>query len=245
MKVLLTLAYLVLVGLSIFLGMRQQKYQIQQIGGGSYSTLWNYLWGLIVLVVIFAQFWLLTGIFPILLILLLIAASAVGAIIYIFIGAIARFTLEEKKRKIGALGVIWGAQNPILGCTFGAFSFLILLVIVIGSLWTFWSHSYGDPKALLWIAFFQFVLPQIVFIPFFSILLWPVVTSEYLDDDLRNSYLAGGFSAIFYRAIYLLFPLWLFKKEIVGVFQLDLPPFWVLLSIPLLLFIFGSLVMLP
>jgi hypothetical protein len=44
--------------------------------------------------------------------------------------------------------------------------------------------------------------------------IWPMITSESLDDDVRNSYLAGQFSSVLYRTVYFLFPVWLFQEEI-------------------------------
>ncbi len=90
------------------------------------------------------------------------------------------------------------------------------------------------------IALFHFVLPQLFRIPILLLMSWPSVTSEYLDDDLRNSHLADAFSNIIYQTIFLLFPFWLFKQEI-NAFQWPLPPFWILLSIPLFVFIIGGL----
>ena len=119
---------------------------------------------------------------------------------------------------------------------------------MIGVLWVFWRHPVGDPKAVVLIALFHFVLFQAAAIPALILMQWPIVTSQYVDDDIRNSYLAQQLSRIFYSTIYLLFPLWLFKQDIHIAYPhfpvpADLTHFWILLSIPIFLFLAGGVLL--
>lgn len=244
MKLVYTLLFLLFAALNFYLGSKQQQFALEEAKGRPRAALLVYVIRLLHLTNLFFQFWILTGIFPFFLILLLTAAQAFGTIIYILLGAISGFTLEDNKRKINVLSVIWGAQNPVLACTFLITVMIAVVSSYVGSLWAFWKYNIGDPRAVVLIAFFHFVLPQLVTIPFSIASAWPIVTSEYLDDDYRNSHLAAAFSGIMYQTISLLFPVWLFKQEINDAFQniqSSIPPFWVLLSIPLMLFILGSL----
>lgn len=138
-----------------------------------------------------------------------------------------------------------GQQKPVFGCIGSALSSLVFLASTVCALWVFWHHPRGDADAKVLIAFFQFVLPQIALIPVSILLLWPTMTSEYIDDELRNAQLANGFARILSNTLLLVFPLWLLRPEVASYFAhkgWPVPPFWLPLSLPILLFIVGSLV---
>lgn len=245
-KFLFTLVYLVLAGVEFWLGNRLMKLETEQIRGTKSGSGSPFLLPVGMLLVSFAEFWALTRIFPFHLVLILIGALALGNFLYFVTGSITGFTLAEKQQKMGALSVIWGASQPMPACIAVALILLARLIGIIGVLWAFWTHPVGDPRAIVLIAFFHFVVVQALAIPGLIVMQWPMVTSEFLDDDIRNSYLAQQFSRIIYSTIYLLFPLWLFKQDIRLAFPsihlpaTDLPHFWILLSIPLLLFLGGG-----
>jgi hypothetical protein len=247
MKFLFTLLYLVLAGVEVKLVNKVQGLQMGRIQGTQRGVTGSFLFGVGLVFISFAEFWALTRIFPFTLVLILIAVSVLGLLIYFVTGSIASFTLPEKQQKIGALSVIWGASQPWPVLVALILMFLARVVAIIGALWVFWTHPVGDPRAVVLIALFHFVLVQAVGIPGLIVMSWPMVTSEYLDDDVRNSYLAQQFSQVIYGTIYLLFPLWLFKQDIQVAFphfplpSTDLPHFWILLSIPLLLFLAGGI----
>jgi hypothetical protein len=240
MKLLYTFIFLCITALILYVSAKSQKLQIEQIRGGRRGIVGTFLLSVASLFLTFLQFLVLTGVFPFYLILGLIGAYVLATVINLLIGAIAGFSLPEKRNKIGALTVIWGAQKPMLGCGFIVLCLVILLVSWVGSLWVFWRYPIGSPYARVLVALLQFTLPQLIMIPSTLALAWPTVTSEYLDDDLRNSYLTTSFTGIIYSTIYLLFPIWIFKEEVTSVLGWALPPFWVLLSIPILLFLLGG-----
>jgi hypothetical protein len=174
----------------------------------------------------FAVFALLTHVVPFYLILMLVAAMLLGGMLHLLIGAIAGFSLEETKQKIGALNVIWTAQRPAGGCALVVVALVYSVVSWVASLWVFWRRPIGDPSVAGWIALYQFFLPQFIFTPLMIAANWPTVTSEFIDDDLRNSYLTTSFSRIIYSTVCLVYPVWLFQDQFGFVLGRWLPPFW-------------------
>jgi uncharacterized integral membrane protein len=243
MKLLYTFGYLLCSVITLYLASRQQAAAFGELKEGSQVSQKKYYFlTLLILIVGFLQFWLLTRFWSFPLVIVLILAYSSGYLIYTVIGAVTGFALPEKRKKISALTLIWNAQNPLTACVLLIFGVLLFFVETIGSIWVFWTNPMGSPLAIVQLAFLNFVLPQVVFIPFLIILAWPIVTSAYLDDDYRNSHIAGTFSFIIYSTIYLLFPIWLFQNEIFEIYGWSLPPAWILLSIPLVIFIVGSII---
>jgi|GEM_PF-4403476 len=241
MKLLCTVGFLILVFANLIISGKMNQAIVDRFKSGMPLTASLMIYRFASFLLVFFQFWILTGVFPVYLVLLLMGASTLGLITYKLLGAISGFTLEENQRKIGALNTIWGVnQTRSVACSVLLGSLLVVSAGAILSLVMFWKYPIGDARAIGLIALFHFVMPQLLRIPLLLIISWPTVTSEYLDDDLRNSYLADSFSNIIYQTIFLLFPFWLFKHEFTQV-EWSLPPFWVLLSIPLFGFIIGGL----
>src|SRR5439155_25003794 len=117
------------------------------------------------LLLIFIQFWCLTGIFPYYVILALVGASFIGVMIHNLIGAFAGFGIEEKKSRINILALTFGAQRAAQrkaeakAVLIGAF--VLLIAVSVGSLYKFWKLPVGSGEAVAWIAFFLFIIPQI------------------------------------------------------------------------------------
>jgi hypothetical protein len=241
MKFVCTIGYLLLVALQSFLITKQQKFQIAWLKGMRPKRFVNSLLVLVVFLISFVQFWLLARVFPVPLIALLLGASILAMGINSMIGAVVGFTLEEKQEKIAALSIIWAIQRPVFNCLFMAVAILLMFTSAFGSLWEFWSHPIGDAHAKVWIAIFQFLLPQVFEIPYQVALTWPVVTSEFIDDDVRNASLASSFSKIISQTLFLFFPLWIVRNEIQGVLGWAAPHLWILLCVPLLVFMVGNL----
>jgi len=241
MKFACSVAYLVLTVLEIYLGSKTQQFRMEELGGGRHKGLAASSIWVVTFITPFIRFWLLTRIFPLPLIALLMVASLAANGIHSAIGSVVGFSLEEKKEKIAALPFIWGVQHGMRGCAMVVGATLLAMTAMVGSLWEFWTHPIGDPHAKVWIATLQFLLPQIGMIPFSISLLWPVVTSEFMDDDLRNSYLAASFSAILSQTLFLFFPVWVVRNEIPLVFGHSIPHLWMILTLPLIVFMLGGL----
>jgi hypothetical protein len=239
MKLLSTLAFLVAFALNLFLGTKQNKRTFQKIRSRNTGIV-SYTYAMISLILIFVQFWCLTGIIPYYVILLLIVASFAAVLAHNLIGAMAGFGLKQKQTKINILSVVLFAQLKAAGVAvlFGA---LVMVVVVLaGSLYKFWRLPMGSPEAVCWIAFFLFIIPQIfsILANFITI---PILTSEFVDSDVRNYFLSTQFSAVIYSTAALIFPVWIFNQSKGSVFPW-MPPGWLILSTPLLIFLICYLV---
>ena len=89
-------------------------------------------------------------------------------------------------------------------------------------------------------ALFMFVIPALVIFPASLATGWSAATSPYLDDDVRTYQLISSLSLILRNMVYWLFPVWLFRAEFSTRFP-NLPPFWVLVSLPMVWFLVTGL----
>ena len=186
MKLLSTVAFVLLVAARSYLGYIQQRWALETIRGRRRNSFLLFLFLVLTLLLDFAAFGVLTHRVPYYLILALLAASLLTTILNLLIGAIAGFGVEDSRRKIGALWIIAGAGHPGSSCAAVIATFIYLAVSWLGSLWVFWTRPIGDPNAAGWIAFYQFFLPQLILVPLGVAMMWPVVTSEFIDDDVRK-----------------------------------------------------------
>jgi hypothetical protein len=237
MKFLCTIAFLLAFAFGIYVGYLKHQRTLKNIHGKTKGIV-TYVLSTTILVIGFIQFWLLTGIFPYYVILFLIGASLIGMLIYNFIGAIAGFSLQQQKVQI--LGLVWGVQRPMTGCVLITSSVLTVGTIVFGSLYIYWKMPVRAPEAVGWIAFFLFILPHVVGTLNDLALSSPMMTSEFVDEDVRNSLISARFSSIIYSIVALVFPVWIFEEQIGKTFGW-LPSYGLLLSIPLLLFLVGGI----
>jgi len=225
-----------------YLSIKQQK--VIERSEKRYQFISNILTYLNILTT-FAQFWLLTRIFPLNLLIIFLSANLLVLIIILLIGAITGFGLPEKQEKIEMLTLLWLVEKKQYGCLLQSLLVLTSLNIIIAPLWVFWSYPIADPKAVVLIAFFQFTVVQILVAILTIITNWSLITSPYIDDDIRNQKLTTGFAGIILVTIYMLFPVWIFEGNLAVVQDIlgfKLPGIWFLISIPIVLFIFGSLV---
>lgn len=245
MKLLASLGFLLVFGLSWWVSQKRTNSYLLNIEKGE-SVAKNFLFSFLSILLAFVGFWILTGIFSAPLILILGGILLVSFLFQYLIRAIVGLTLPEKIKKINVLmqmrsfepGFKQGLEGQNLYATWIILAIVLLNVLIslTGSLWVYWQYPLGDPKARVLIALFQFTLPTLIGMALQLMLIWPAITSEFVDDDLRNFHLSTGFSNILYLTTYLLFPLWIFRNDI-ALFSITLPPFWLLLSIPLMLFL--------
>ena len=232
------------VGVAI-LTSRQQKLHLSGIQQGKRAKFLPFLISLGQIVLMFGMFWALTGFFSYRLIVLIAALLLLNVVVYQLIGAISGFTLEENIQKINALSIILAAEQRTLSCLYLAASSLSDLIAAVGAVVIFWMYPTGHPTAVMLIAVALFAVPQVVQIPAAIVATWPIITSEYIDNDLRDSYLVKSFAGLFLNAVYLLFPLWLLAGPAQQFFQsrhLAAPQPAVILVIPILVFLLGAVV---
>lgn len=244
MKFILSIIFLLVSAARIYIINRQTNRELNNPEENPAAPLYLVI-NLANMILLFFGFWVLTRDFSLILIVYLSASLAFAYLIHVFIGAIAGFNLQDVKRKIRILLLV---RNMEVGIQFGlkgkyniglllmfALLVVIFIVSIVGSLWVFWSNPIGSSNARVWIALFQFTLPALSGAMAVAWIYFPSVASEDVDDDFRNFYLSWGFSSFLFLTILLLFPLWIFQSELSSVFGV-LPPFWILLSAPILIF---------
>lgn len=203
----------------------------------------SFLVNLATLLLIFAAFWSLTGLFPWRLMAVLSAGAMLGSLIVVITGAAAGFGLPERQEKILALSLIWGSQRKVFGCITMLVGIFLLFASTIGSLRAYFAHPRGAPEAGAAIAFYTFTLMAIMSAPLTMAGVWPVVTSAYLDDDCRNSYMANSVSSVMWMSVYLLLPFLFYESQAAAAlarYHIAEPPLWVVLAIPAALLLLGS-----
>lgn len=241
MRILAALAFLIVIGATLWLSQQLMVRLLRNLGRGKREWLGNFLIGTTTLVLQFVAFWLLTGRFPGFLVLLLVAGSLVSVLIHEMLGAIGGFGLQETKEKVSALGAIWGARNAVAGCILSVIGLIYLVVQTVGSLWIFFSHPRGSDIAVGWIALLLFIGPRLVHFPVQMAAVWPVVTSEFVDNDVRNTYLSSQFVSMINFTIICVYPFILFREPMAAAVG-QVPPLWLLLSIPVFLFLLLGLI---
>jgi hypothetical protein len=245
MKLLNTIFYFIFFIIFFYLAGKYQKLEREEKGNESKTQVLKYILSSLSFITSFTLFWILTRVFPLKLVLIILFANILILIITLIIGAVTGFSLPENQEKISTLSLLWTVQKTKMSCLIMLGLFLIGLFSFFAPLWIYWVHPIGDPKTLVIIALLLFTLPHLCSVAFSILRNWSLITSPYIDDDIRNSTLTSGFLSIITSTFYLLFPIWLFDghlAEVQNIIGFSLPDFWILISIPILFFIFGSVI---
>ena len=246
LKLFLTLAFLACIAVNAYINRLALKRTAADIIEDNLGALRQLSFQIASLLIIFTGFWVLTNILPLTLVMFLIAVVILGRIFQVLFGAIAGFSLSETKRKIRFLvlvrNITANIEKPtdarLLRITFNTFTWTVTIAGIVVPLWVFWIYPFQDATAKVWIAFAVFTLPALSATVFAAFLFVPTVSSEDIDDDVRNFYLSEGLSSILQGTVLLLFPLWVLHEEGNLVFE-TLPTFWITLSVPMLAFVLG------
>jgi len=236
MKIVAALGYLLVVGANLWLSQRLMLRFVRNLGRGQRESIVMFLTGTVIMLLQFVSFWLLTGLFPTYLVLLLIGGSVVAALIHETLGAIGGFGLPETKEKVTALQAIWSARNKVAGVAMMAVGLLFTVGQTVGTLWIYFAHPRGSNAAVGWIALLLFIAPRLVFPPFELAALWPIITSEFIDNDVRNSNLSVQFIKMLNATIIFVYPFMLFREPMAAAVG-QVPPLWLLFSIPVFFFV--------
>lgn len=178
--------------------------------------------------------------FPIITLLVLVILSIIISVLWTTIAeSIIGLALDEKKEKISILKILilfqdyylqpW--KNKIL-----PFFGLSLFLMWISSIILFWTYPLYDYQFIQLSAITTFILPIIVsyFIQIFST--FPLMTSPYLDDDLRNDLLTQGLPGALITVIWLALPLWPTRDLVFTINKIEYTSYLIILLIPLILF---------
>lgn len=243
MKILNTFLYLLLLFPLFYFSGKSQAIQKEGKVGAKGQVL-NSLLTYLHLITEFGQFWVLTRVFPWGFIAMIFGFKIVALLVTNLIGAISGFSLPENKEKIAALTVLkmFESNTP---CLLAIVSFSYLILLQLAPLVVYWTYEQGTNTSIVLIALFMFTLPRILGDILNIFLNWSLTISPFVDDDLRNAKLTAGFSSMITSSIYLLFPIWLFNGNlelVQGILGFQLPNFWILISIPIVIFILGTLI---
>lgn len=241
---LVILCSVLLLALLIGLGIARNKIVIKLIGGSRSAAYKATGIDFMIYGVLCAEYWLLTGSAPTAFLLLALPITLVSIAFQQIIRGLLGINTREKLQKIGTLGVLLLSGYPKLLKAHQAFSAFALFGGWVGALWVFCTHGRYDPSGQVYIAVFLFVVLWVTGFCWTIINSIPVMTDQYIDQDLRNAHLLTNFDMAVSVAAFLLFPILLFNEDFTGILLalgLSRVPLWVLLAAPILGFLFGAL----
>ena len=245
MKIVYTLLFIVVSALLIYLGNKLIRISLVQIQNRRTSFIKTTSISALIMALFFTQFCLLTQTaFPFFILLLLFAATLIGLLLNEIIGAVAGVAIKETRQKVNIMYTATSFQQTLNAPS----KYWIMLAASlflfggwIAALVVFWSNPLGSTNVLIWAAIFIFVTPQITNIINNLNTLAPIVSSEYIDDDLRNSNLTASFSGIVSSTIYFIFPFFILNS-LSSEKMSWMPPYWTIVLIPLAFFVFFGII---
>src|SRR5579859_629180 len=190
-------------------------------------------------VILFAQFYLLTGIFPT---LLLIAFAIVNVITtggLFFLRA--RFGLDtpDTTRKTKTLSFIFGLTSPQPVKVLLIALSLLFLLWPIGVLWLYFANPEPNPDVVARLAIFHFFIPSCLTQVTLPLTAWYLMTSPDIDDDPRVDNFLGLTAVSVINTVFALYPVYLIVHS--GAVAQAAISVGILLSVPVLLYIAGCL----
>ncbi|HEX8168995.1 MAG TPA: hypothetical protein VF824_00470 [Thermoanaerobaculia bacterium] len=213
-KIFHTLLFFCFVAALSKLTLKQQQITTRVIQSGRQRGATRFLLAVGMSLLSLAIFWSLTGLISLVGVGALIVLSVIGHLLYQIAGAISGFTLPYNETKINTMsfiiGMMTGVRNRFILPAAAAAALLNLLVTLV----VFWIYPYRHPNAIVLITFFQFVVGQVVTAVFTIVLSWPIVSSEHVDNDFRDSYLVAMFSMMFNQTALLLIGLTLAEPSL-------------------------------
>jgi hypothetical protein len=195
---------------------------------------------------LFAQYWALTGTFPIFIVVFYYGLFAVARVFSYLITTITGHNQPEVRNKVSTLATIGGMRFPLIGCASGVALAIVIVTSWITSLWIFFSFDGSPLVAQLYIAMSHFTVPSVLYAFVLCIVSLPIVTSAYVDDDIRTSHLLTVFTATIFLTGWLMLPIYLMHQPEVALQPalskgwFSLQKSWVILPIPLFVFLVGG-----
>ncbi|HEY8131885.1 MAG TPA: hypothetical protein VII12_08325 [Thermoanaerobaculia bacterium] len=245
MKVLRTLLALISFAAVNYFAGKRQKQTIVAVTKTRMSMFRFFLFDVAITLASLALFWTTTNRISFPAIVAIVLLLVLNYLLNDLIGAISGFTLPDRRQKVGILTFILGAEQRWTGIILILIAAVTDIVCMLAVLITFWRYPIGHPTAAIEVAFFQFFIPEIFGLTVWIAASWPMVTSEYIDNDMRDAHLAGAFSRLFVQSITLAYPIWLLQPEFRSfAARHHFPPegIWMIVALPMLGFLFGAVV---
>lgn len=236
-----TVLFLVFFFALALLTMKQQQVITTSIQSGRNRKLLAFLLGTSVSILSLAMFWSLTGLFSVTGVVALIIMIILSNLLYQVVGAISGFTLPRKEQKIGALGYIYGVMirttRPSIANALKIAGLLNLLTMLV----IFWILPFRDARAIVLIAILHFIVGQLLTAFLLILTSWPIVTSEHIDNDMRDAHLTMMFTLLFMQTILLLISVALAEPSLRTICQQRhwaMPNVWLIVALPMATFLF-------
>jgi hypothetical protein len=235
-KPVIAICYLAFLTLLFYWGYKRDEKDEQALLKGdlsSKSRSWTYLISLSVIFILFSLLTLTFSVttFTVLIIFTGICQFLIAAMLEPFVG----LSLTEKKEKITHLSLLVTLQdnfnkkrsNPqtLVGLT--------LIVCWLLSLFVFLYLPIGERTTQIYLAWLCFLAPIILGAIYSMYEYFPLMTSTYVDDDLRNYYLIRSLPSAITTSIWLFYPMWLLNQPATPDNSMTS---WVLVLIPIATF---------
>ena len=183
-------------------------------------------------------FWVLTHEFPYPLLIAGLLVTILTMTLQDLIGGVVGLTLTETVEKNLATSIrIQEQLNRARKITSAAVSLAVLLSW-IACLVVFWNFGIGETRAVIWIAVLQFGIPSGLLVFVNAYVHWPIMTSEFVDNDFRDSRLIDSFSNCLRSSVYFAYPYFL----VVSATLAEQRALVVSMVLPLFIFLFLNLI---
>ena len=244
MRYLAAIAYVLLFALQLWLSSRQNSLRLGQLQASGQPRRY-FVPALVSGAMIFnvyLQYFVLTGHFPV---VLIIASAVVSILIQIslyLISAMLGLDSEEQRRKIESVTLI---QSFTLGRTSKILMpcMIILMVLMVFwpvfVLWKYFSVYPSPAEKEVQIAIFLLCIPSLVTLIYLSGVSWRITASRYIDDDVRNYVFLIILSLCINATIVMAYPAFLISLGHGDLYKSR--EVWILLSSPVIILMIGGL----
>jgi hypothetical protein len=231
MKFLYCFIFILTIIAIVWLGNKQLLVATKAQDRKSNSTLLGFLITLATLAAMLGGYCVLTQTaFPFRIYLMLACAYLFAYLLNSFLTAIAGIAIREKKNKINVLSgfityrdIVDSKPRQVIQLILAFIPYVVWIATIV----LFFSFPLGDKAGHAWIALTLFALPQMIQLIFTTNSVVPLLVSEYLDDDLRNSILCQYLSGMLTGIIYFIFPYFIIRSS--GSLDFSwVPEFWII-----------------
>jgi hypothetical protein len=197
--------------------------------------------------VLFTQYWALTHVFPLFVVAMYYALTLVASVLCHLIAEVIGHNQPEIRKKVSTLAVIGGMRFRRIFIGGGWLVYVVVITSWATSLWIYFSFSDSPLVAELYIAMSHFTGPAILNVFLLCFAMLPIVTSAYVDDDIRTNHLLSVFRMTILLTGWLLLPVYLMHQPEIALQPtlsknaFALQKFWVIIPLPLFVFLFSGI----
>ena len=238
MKLLFALIFLVVYALYLWTSIRVYNKTLDALGKKRFRLLGVTLNSLVLFGLTFVGYSVLAGAsFSYQFFLLLSLLSIVAHAISYFLTVLAGISAEEIRAKVKLLNIFVGVKETLENPRRSRFNEIVAVIILLpwlAALILYIVFPKGSVVAQAWLVIVLFVIPHVLGMLYTFNYMLPIVTSQSIDDDVRNYYLCNSLAMLFSTIIYFAYPVYILKTVDLQIFNW-IPPFWVIVSILVIL----------